>query len=234
MNELYHALLELQALDREIAEREADMGRFDPELREIDAPVTTLEQEIENARTRVTELRQQSSKLEQAANSKRERLKAYEARIERIRSVREEAASRTEIDLVRRAIEADENEALDLMEQSTRTDLKLDDQQKQLDKLRSEAEPKKQDLLASRQQAEQDLAVLRDQRNNQASRVDKNALRLYERVRTGKSLNALAPLKAGACGNCFNMIPLQEQADIKRADSLKRCEACGVILYPED
>jgi len=234
MNELYRTLLDLQKIDQEIAERETSMSRFDPQLREIDAPVHALEQEIEGARTRVTELRQQSSKLEQAANSKRERLKAYEARIEKIRSVREEAASRTEIDLVRRAIDADEQEALDLMEQSTRTDLKLDDQQKHLEKLRAEAEPRKQELLTSRQQAEEELAVLRDQRNIQASRIDKNALHLYERVRRGRSRSALAPLKGGACGNCFNMVPLQEQADIRRADSIKRCEACGVILYFED
>jgi predicted nucleic acid-binding Zn-ribbon protein len=44
----------------------------------------------------------------------------------------------------------------------------------------------------------------------------------------------VAPLKdEGACGHCFNILPLQEQAEIRRGDTLRRCEACGVILYVE-
>jgi predicted nucleic acid-binding Zn-ribbon protein len=42
----------------------------------------------------------------------------------------------------------------------------------------------------------------------------------------------VAPLTdEGACGHCFNILPLQEQSEIRRGDKLRRCEACGVILY---
>jgi predicted nucleic acid-binding Zn-ribbon protein len=59
-------------------------------------------------------------------------------------------------------------------------------------------------------------------------------LRLYERVRAGRTNTVLAAVtQDGACGHCFNMIPIQEQAEIRRGETLGRCEACGVILYPE-
>jgi predicted nucleic acid-binding Zn-ribbon protein len=35
----------------------------------------------------------------------------------------------------------------------------------------------------------------------------------------------------GACGHCFNTLPLQEQSEIRSGSTLHRCEACGVILY---
>lgn len=235
MNDLYSELLELQKLDLEIEQNEASLLQFDPQIEEVEEPVNALQLEVENSRRRLADMRIQVHKLEGAANNKRDRLRTYETRLERVRNAREEAAVRTEMDLVRRATEADEQEALELMEQTRRTDMKLDDMEKQLTRLRGEVEPRKQELINARSEAQTKLAQLRDRRSNHASRIDPSSLRLYDRVRSGKRRSALAPLKAdGACGNCFNIIPIQEQSEIRRANSLKRCEACGVILYPED
>ncbi len=45
---------------------------------------------------------------------------------------------------------------------------------------------------------------------------------------------ALAELtQDGACGNCYNMVPLQIQNQIRHTDRMIRCEGCGVILTPE-
>ena len=99
-------------------------------------------------------------------------------------------------------------------------------------KLREEAGPQRQQLMAERQELEDALAVLQDRRENQALRLDTPSRRLYERVRRGRARLVLAPLTdEGACGSCFNVLPVQEQADVRRGQSLRRCEACGVILY---
>ena len=233
MNQLYSSLLELQTIDREIGQAETDLQKIEPQLHEIDTPARNLQQEIEQLRSRVGDMRQQSAKLETAANNKRERLKVYETRMERIRNAREEAAARAEMDLVKRAIDADEQEALELMEQTRRSDLKADDLDKQLTKLRSEVEPRKKELIESSQRAAEDLNQLKNRRTNHIQQMDQTAVRIYERVRGTRGRAALAPLKSdGACGNCFNVIPVQEQSEIRRAAGLQRCEACGVILYP--
>jgi uncharacterized protein len=234
MNELYNSLLELQSLDREITQAESDLQNLEPQIQEADAPLRELQQEIETLRSKLGDMRLQTSKLETAATNKRERLKQYEARLDRIRNAREEAAARTEMDLVRRAIDADEHEALDLMEQTRRTDLKADDLDRQLTRLRTEIEPKKQELVETLQLAEGRLTQLRERRTHHAQHMEPTSLRLYERVRGNRNRVALAPLTAdGACGNCFNVIPIQEQSEVRRATTLKRCEACGVILYPD-
>ena len=235
MNDVYTALLQLQTLDREITQAEISLQTFEPQINEVEAPLKALQLEVENSRRKLADMRQQSHKLENAANNKRDRLKTYESRLERVRNAREEAAVRTEMDLVRRATEADEQEALEVMDQTKRTDLKLDEMEKQLAKLRSEVEPKKQELINARTEAENSLTQLRQRRAAHAASIDPAAARLYDRVRAGKGRAALAPLGPdGACGNCFNIIPIQEQSEIRRANALRRCEACGVILYPQD
>ena len=235
MIELYKTLLELQTIDQEIVQANADLKKFGPQIDAAEAPLKALEQEIETSRIRLADMRLQSTKLEKGAANKRERLTTYDGRLEKIRNAREEAAVRTEIDLVKSALDADENEALDMMEQVRRLDLKLDELDKQVVKLRAEVEPQKAALLQARQEIEQKIAALQATRATKAAGIDQNAVRLYERVRSGKGKTALVPLGSdGACGRCYNILPVQEQTEIKRGHGLHRCEACGAILYPDD
>jgi predicted nucleic acid-binding Zn-ribbon protein len=152
-----------------------------------------------------------------------------------VRNAREEAAARTEIDLIRRAVEADEDDALDLMEQVKRHELKLDELEKKLAALRAETAPRMEELERSRDEARDQLDILEDQRRNKVVRLNRDAARVYERVRGGKTRVTLASLTPdGACGHCFSLIPIQEQNQIRRREALHRCEACGVILYAEE
>lgn len=232
MEDLRAALLALQNMDDEIAAAKARMKSFVPRMTELEQPVASLSQEIEASRARVADLRRDVQRLEKAAEQKLERLAAYEERLQRVRNLREESAARVEMDLVRRASEADLAESVALREQVTRTELKLVDQELKLNRLRDENAPALAALIAEKEGADSALAILEDRRQNHAVRIDRAALRLYERVRAGRSTMALAPMTAeGACGNCFNILPLQEQSEVREGRSLFRCEGCGVILY---
>ncbi len=233
MDELYRSLMALQELDAEIVGVEGKLTAYDPLVEEVEAPVVALEREIAAGRNRLEELREASRRLNRAAEDKRERLRRTEERLERIRNVREEAAIRTELHLIRTAVEADETEAIQVMEELTRTELKLDELAKKLDQAREEMEPKRAELLEARGALERELAVLRDRRENQRVRLDPMAARLYERVRAGKTRVVITALTAdGACGHCFGVVPIQQQVEIQQATTLVRCEACGVILTP--
>jgi len=232
MDDLKAALLTLQEMDDELVQAQATLDAFAPQVAELEQPVASLGQEIDAARARVEDLRADIRRLQGAAEQKRQRLAVYEERLMRVRNLREESAARAEMDLVRRAVEADDAESKALQEQATRTELKLVDLERHMTKLREESAPRLEALLAEKTAAETALAVLKDRRENHSIRIDKRALRLYERVRGGRSAVALAPMtEEGACGHCFNILPLQEQAEVRASTGLHRCEGCGVILY---
>jgi uncharacterized protein len=232
MQELHGALFALQELDDAIVQAQARVDEFGPQLGALEAPLAEVLKEHEATQTRLAELREEVHRLQRNAAQKRERLQTSEDRLGRVRNVREETAVRAEIDLVARALDADETDLRQQSEQATRTDLKLDDLQRQADRVRAEIAARRDELIAGRTEAEAELALLRERRENQAVRVDPQSLRLYERVRGGRSRLALAPLTPeGACGNCFNVLPVQEQTEIRRGETLHRCEGCGVILY---
>lgn len=233
MHEIYQKLLELQELDLAIARAESTLESFEPQLAEVEAPVVELEQQSEALKAQLQQMKLDVRRLERAAEEKRERLARYEERLDRVRNAREEAAARTELDLIRRAVDADEQEALQFMDQVMRGELKLDEMEKQLAKLRAEVEPRRQELLEAKQGAGTEVGVLRDRRSNHALHLEPAASRLYERVRAGRTTTVLAALlDDGACGHCFSVVPIQQQTEIRQARSLYRCEVCGVILYP--
>ncbi|HEU5209996.1 MAG TPA: hypothetical protein VFU06_11450 [Longimicrobiales bacterium] len=235
MGPTHEALIELQQIDDDISKAQAHAGGFEERFREVEAPLRTLENEVEALRTRVGDLKQQILKLETGAQNKRERQHAYEQHIERTKSRMEEAAARAEIDLIRRATEADVAEARDVGQDLTRAELRLSELEKQVEKVREEVAPKRDELQQEFDAAESELATLRERRAGHVERIDRAALTLYERVRGRKARRALAPMTPeGACGNCFNMLPLQEQTEVRREDALRRCEACGVILYTQE
>lgn len=233
MESLHKPLLELQDLDTEIEAAEARLKAFDPPLAEVDAPVTTLEREVETVRATLEQAQTDSRRLERAADEKRDRLKRYEERLDRVRNVREESAVRTEVDLVRRALEADETDALERMEQVRKVSLKLSEMEKRLAAAREEVGPKRQELLDARAVVQAEVDELRERRRAHAEQIPQQRLRQYERVRTGRR-RVLVPMSAsGACGNCHNTLPIQEQNRVREGTTLHSCEACGVILFSE-
>ncbi|MFP4624228.1 MAG: zinc ribbon domain-containing protein [Gemmatimonadota bacterium] len=235
MEETYQALRDLQELDDRLAQAEEQVEHFEPRLEEIEAPLEAAEEEVAAVRKQVDELKAEARRLERSAEDKRAQMAKYEARLERVRNAREEAAARTEIDLISKAVSADESDYVTVSDQIKRTELKLDELERKLEAMRRDAAPKRDELLKGKEEAESQLQILADQRKNRLIRMSDDAARLYERIRGGTTRVALAGMTPdGACGNCFSMIPIQEQNEIRRKEALHRCEACGVILYAEE
>jgi len=230
---LHAALLALQELDEQIDRAEARVQEFTPQFESLEAPVTAARRELETVRSKLAELREEQHRLQRNAQQKQERLAVVQERMTKVRNAREESAVKTETDLVRRALEADTADLQDVSSEATRADLKLDDVQRQLDRATAEIAERREGLTSQQAEVNEELAVLRNKRAQAASELSQADLRLYDRVRSGRSRRALAPLtEEGACGSCFNVLPVQEQAQVRNGERLHRCELCGVILYP--
>src|SRR5262245_16370653 len=224
-------LRELQEIDRKIADAEDRIRAFDPKLAEVDEPALQLEQEVTTTRGRLREMKVEERRIELSADEKRQRVKKLQDRIGQIRNVREEAALSVEMDLLRRSLDGEEQEALTLIDQIRRLEIKLSEQEKALGQARSELQPRQEELLNARSDAEKELANLREQRQSRANDLQPKQLRIYEGIRGSGRRQAVSELTAdGACGNCYSVIPLQLQNEVRRGGAMVRCEACGVIL----
>lgn len=224
-------LKELQKLDNRIEEARRRIADFDPRLQEVEEPALLLQSELNTARTRLQELKLEERRLELATEEKRTRRKRLDERLGSVRNLREEAAVSAELEMVKRALQNDEQETLTLLDQLR----KMEERAKELEVSYAEAServgPKRDELMAERSEAEQSLETLRAERARFVGSVDTAELKIYDAIRAGGRTTAVADLtEDGACGHCYGMVPLQLRNEIRHGTQLIRCESCGVIL----
>jgi predicted nucleic acid-binding Zn-ribbon protein len=225
------ALKELQNLDVSIFESRKRIQDFDPMFAEVEEPALVLEGDVTTTRKRLLEMRQESKRVELSMEEKGARLKRLEERMGSVRNLREEAAVSAELDMLKRALQSDEQESFTLSDQIRKLEDRLGGLEAALAVAQAEVEPAMKALLAQREQARADLATLERDRAAFAESIDAREIRMYESIRAGGRRTAVSELtQDGACGNCFGVVPLQLQNEVRHGASLIRCEACGVIL----
>lgn len=229
------SLKDLQGLDVKIDELKEKVTAFDPLLAEVEEPALILESEAQTATTRLTQMKLDERRLELSADDKRSRLKQMQERLNAVKTVREETAVSVETDMLRRALETDEQEALALLDQIRRSTELLDSLDDRMTAAREEVEPRRQELLTERDRLASELEVLEVRRNSYMDRIAEPERRVYESFRAGGRKVVVATLTDdGACGFCFGLVPLQRQSEVRRGTQMIRCESCGVILYPPE
>lgn len=229
--ETSESLLELQKLDLEISAAAGLMEDFEARLDVVAEPYEKLETEATALQKRLKELNLDERRVELAASEKRARLDKLGERMKQVRNLREEAAVHAELDLVRRAVEADEQEGLSLLDLIRRTDERLAEVSAELEEAKTALEPQRQEILTERGAAEAQVEALESRRNKFAANVSADELRIYDHIRSGKREVAVSPMTPdGACGHCYAMVPLQVQNELRSGARLVRCEGCGVIL----
>lgn len=229
------ALKELQGLDMRIQDVRKQIHAFDPLFEEAEKPALSLESDLGTTRKRLQEMKLEERRLELSIEEKRNRQKRLDERIGSVRNLREEAAVSAELEMVKRSLQNDEQEALTLMDQIR----KMEERAEELEAAYAEAtavvEPKRDELLAQRSDAESELSGLSSERDAFAAALDPAELRTYDAIRSGGRQIAVSEItEDGACGYCFGMVPLQVQNEIRHGAGLIRCEACGVILAAND
>jgi predicted nucleic acid-binding Zn-ribbon protein len=225
------ALKDLQKLDGRIQEESEGIRAFDPLFEEIEKPALILESELGTVRKRLKEMQLEEARLELSLDERKERLKRLDERVLSVRNLREEAAVSAELEMVKRALQNDEQEAFTLLDLMRKGEEKLAELETTSAEASAEVEPRMQALLDARDANKKELASLQKERESFTTMMDPGELRVYDAIRGRGGRAAVSELtEDGACGNCFGMVPPQVQNEILNGDALIRCEACGVVL----
>ena len=120
-------LVELQRIDLKILAAREQIREFDPLLGEVEEPALVLESDAEKTRTRLKEINLEERQLELSVAEKRERQKRLDERLGSVRNLREEAAVSAELEMVKQALQNDEQEALSILDQIRRMEGRLEE-----------------------------------------------------------------------------------------------------------
>ena len=224
-------LLELQTMDSRIREAQGRADAYVPQLEEIAAAAERVAEAADETSRRVRDLQVEERRRRLAAEKKAGRVRLLEERLKQVRTLREEAAVQAELAVLRRAVEQEEMEVIQLLEQISRLDERLRDQREEIEGAESAADPRRDELLAEQAMAAAQVERLNVVRDEMRAEIDPRLLRAYDHLARGGSRKAVARMtEDGACGSCYSVIPLQIQNEVRTHAPLVRCEACGLLV----
>jgi len=226
-------LLSLQEMDGEIARSRSELSAMEEESR-------LLEERLEAARrgesaiaVRVEEADRALRQYERTVQAGRATLKRLQQRAQEVAKQRAAMAARVEMDAARQNLDSAETAMLEGMQVQDRVRAEHQAALEALELEQRAADERLSEINRLSAELADSLAIQRDRRENRALRIDGSVRSVYDRVRAGRTSEALAPVVEGVCGHCFTSIPLQRQAEIRGGKTLIVCETCGVILHAD-
>jgi predicted nucleic acid-binding Zn-ribbon protein len=113
-------------------------------------------------------------------------------------------------------------------------ELKVTEEEQKLAALAEAQQPDRRLLDERRAGLQRELDDATQEREESASRIDRQLRNRYDRLRRSRAADVVVPLVGGTCGACHTSIPLNRRSQIKSGAVLDGCEGCGAILYPPE
>lgn len=238
MNKDAENLLELQAVDFVLLELEQSKTYLPEMIAQKEREIGILEEELKAKQAACTAKTLEIKRLELDVSKYQTELANLQKRMRDIKTNKEYDALVREIDVRKAAVSQTEEKALQLMSET-------EDLKKDIATLKDKLETIKKHSAAELEGLRKELEAIgvkvrskMDDRKSKASRLDRQALAIYERVRKGRGGHAVVRVTQSrpACSGCFKTLPPQRIQELKRGDQIITCQNCGRILIwvPED
>ncbi len=231
LREKLKALEELQQVDLELNEIQAEAEAVPRRRAEIEARVAEAQAAWQAEKARMADNERERRGQEQLLGLERDKVKKWEGRLGEIRTPREYAALSREIDIARKTNEGVSEQLRELAARAAELQQALEAAEEQL----SEREMAAQDELAvlAKRGAEQEerIRALQARRAEVSQRVDPGLLAKYENIRRRRAGIAVAPVVDGTCRGCNRNVPPQLNIVLQRANSIEICPNCQRIIY---
>ncbi len=227
-------LYSLQIVDNALDELEELKGDLPAQKRKIEDSIAAVEAD----RNALDQAMREAFKKRETSDDQivelREKLDRYKTQQHEVRNNREYDALTREMDHAVATIASLEKEVhvLEGKGVNAKTDIAvLDTQLEELGKTLAEKNVALEEI--SKENEKEELKY-RHERDKLLSRIEKNSLQAYERIRKAKKGRAIVPLKRGSCGGCFAKVPPQRILEIRQNDKLYHCERCGRIIISDE
>ncbi len=225
------SLVKLQSIDSARDELLKIRGALPDEVMDLEDEIAGYQTRIEKQNAELAELEENISNNKVAIKDAEKLIKKYEEQQMNVRNNREYDAITKEIELQQLEIQILEKR---IKESYVKIDAKKEEiaqTEESLSERNKDLDSKKAELETITNESEADEQKLLKDRDKAAKQVEDRLFKSYEKVRNNmRNGLAVVPVKRGACGGCFNVVPPQMQAEIREKKKIIICEHCGRIL----
>ena len=223
-------LARLQEIDDQLAMMERSKGDYPQRIDELEKTLSQRLQDAEELQQNKEGLEKERRQLERRIKDCESRLEKLQDRLSEVKTNKEWDALQKEMDAVKGELSEEEERLLVVMEELDTLGEEAETEGEELQDYRSSAEAEIKDLKEKLGSVDSKMAKIRSERGALSVQIDDVLKRIYNRVKQGKQGTAVVPVVRGACGGCYNKIPIQTLTEIRRAEKPITCENCGRII----
>jgi predicted nucleic acid-binding Zn-ribbon protein len=222
--------LRLQAIDRKIANLEAEIAALPKHIAEIEKKLEAHARRLDSDRTGLAANQRDRKKLDGEIQIHQQKISKLREQMAGAKNNEQYKAFQNEIAYAEGEIRKAEDRILQLMEQAEPLDsavkaadtaLKAEQKQVEAEKIRA------RDRSAADGQA---VAIHRTERKVVADQMAPDFYKEYERLRKKTKNRPIADATEGRCDLCQMSLRPQFFQDLRRGDKVMYCESCGRIL----
>ncbi|MFO7840973.1 MAG: C4-type zinc ribbon domain-containing protein [Fidelibacterota bacterium] len=234
MQKVLQQLIELQELDTRLDILVAKLGDLPETVKTLEKQIVNEEEQNKIRETSIEE----NEALERRNSAKVEDLKAkiakYKEQLFLVTTNREYDALTAEIEYNEEAIKEAEDQILQAEEENEHLKEAYENTKKNVAEMKTKLEKTKNSLEITQKETEKEKAELEEKRKVLTSKIPRNYLSVYKRVRHARNGLAVVPLLRDACSGCHNRVIPQKRVDIYKKNQVVTCDFCGRFLYALD
>lgn len=224
-------LKNVQEVDREIYSLTRRISTIPKEIQELKLQLESEKQMLKDREQELKGLQVKQKEKEISLATKEESLRKFDMQLNQVKTNKEYAALKSEMNNVKADNAILEEEILKSMEAVELQKQKIEEEKKRLVKVESEYQSLEKVLLDEKKKNESAVEELSGKKKGLVQGVEPEILSTYERILLKKEGIALVPVVNGACSACSRQLRTQLFDQLSMKDRVVVCENCSRILY---
>ena len=224
-------LIRLQQLENSAADARAQIDELPGRLEALNGRIATCEQTVSSATKHLENHRAERQTLENELAQVQTRLSRFKEQVMAVKTNKEYQAMQVEIGGGEAEIRRLEGRVLEKMLEADELAEEVRKSEQQLSDERAATDAERDTLEQGRQELEEQLRRLGDERRQLAGDVAPQAMSLFETVARQRHGLAVVEARDGFCSSCQVRLRPQLFNDVRLNESLIQCESCRRILY---
>ena len=224
-------LIRLQNIDTKLKDLNDLLGDLPSKVEDLNNQEESIKNLITSKKSRSKELDLEISKKELEISELSGKIDKLKDQLFLVTNNKQYDALMAEIDHLKEKRTSSENELIELMEEKELTADSINSMESELQSLSKDLTIRREKLQSVIEESAEEKNTLQKQRNQNIKDIDKNTLKVYNRVIEHRGGLAVVPLEGSACGGCGAHIPPQTVSEVRANSAVHTCGVCGRFLY---
>ncbi len=231
MNDQLQKLIELQAIDQEIAEFDRALASIPNQIRSGQADMDAVKKKLEQAREVIADMNKSNKQLEADVQSENDHMAKIKTKLTAVKTNKEYTAIMTEVKSVKEKVSAFEDKELEIMESLEEKVGELPAIESRFKEEENNFKEYKAKKEAEYERVKGELEVIKGRRQEILETIEPKRAELYSKVKKRNDGLAVVAVRESMCQGCFHRLRPQMIIDIKIGEEIVECAHCFRFLY---